>query len=138
MDGQSLWEQVDQLLSAKRFDEAERLLMEKGDIAKQNNQFLQLYYLVPICAQEREAGQQTLFSKVSGLKELLERHTRVKFYIRRIAFGLLEDEEEFCSFCVQNRVSVPELLIETYLHAIHVKKVQTFLQEKIREGKFQI
>lgn len=138
MDGQSLWEQVNELFDRKQYDEVERLLMANGELAKSDRELLKIFYLIPVCTAEREAGQQTLFSKVSGVEELLERDTRVKFYLRRIAFDVLDDEEEFCEFCHQNLVSLPELFIEAYCNAVHKEKVQAFIQRKTAEGKLRI
>lgn len=138
MDIESLRKQLDRLLSMKRADEAERLLTQNAETAKSNNDLLKIYYLLPVCAAEREAGQQTLFMKVSGIEELLERDTKVKFWVRRIAFDVLDDEKEFCRFCAANHVSLQELMIEAYCNAVHKEKVQAFIQRKIAEGKLKI
>lgn len=138
MDIQSLWEQLDRLLSMKKSDEAETLLTQNAQTALSDNDLLRIYYLLPVCTAEREAGQKTLFSKVSGIEELKERDTRVKFQVRRIAFDVLDDENEFCRFCVDNHVSLPELMIEAYCNAVHKEKVQAFIQRKIAEGKLKI
>ncbi len=138
MDIQNLREQVDCLLSMKKADEAEKLLTENAETAKSDKNLLKIYYLIPVCAAEREAGQQTLFTKVSGIEELLERDTKVKFWVRRIAFDVLDDEKEFYRFCTANRVSLPELMIEAYCNAVHKEKVQAFIQRKIAEGKLKV
>lgn len=138
MDRQSLREQVGQLLVMKKCEEAERLLMENAETAKRDRDLLKIYYLLPVCAAEREAGHRTLFTKVSGLEELLERDTRVKFYLRRIAFDVLDDEEEFYSYCAEKHVSLPELFMEAYCNAVHKEKVQTFIQSKIAEGRLKL
>lgn len=138
MDIQSLREQVDHLLSMKKAEEAERLLAENGEIAGSDKDLLRIYYLLPVCSTEREAGQRTLFTKVSCLEELLERDTKVKFWVRRIAFDVLDNEKAFCRFCMDNRVSLPELMIEAYCNAVYKEKVQAFIQRKIAEGKLKI
>lgn len=138
MNMQDLWEQVRELFAQKQYDEVERLLMANGDLAKSHGELIKIYYLIPVCTAEREAGQQILFSKVSGVDELLERDTKVKFYLRRIAFDVLDDEEEFCEFCRQNHVSLQELFIETYSNAVHREKVQAFIQRKTAEGKLKV
>lgn len=138
MDIQSLWEQLDRLLSMKKSDEAEMLLTQNAQTALSDNDLLRSYYLLPVCAAEREAGQKTLFSKVSGIEELKERDTRVKFQVRRIAFDVLDDENEFCQFCADNHISLQELVIEAYCNAVHKEKVQAFIQRKIAEGKLKI
>ena len=137
MDSQSLRKQVDELLTMKKCEETVSLLMENEEIAKYDKDIVKIFYLIPVCNAEREAGQQTLFTKVSGIEELLERDRRVKFYLRRIAFDVLDDEEEFCTFCRRNQVSLPELFIETYCNAVHKEKVQAFIQRKVAEGKLK-
>lgn len=138
MDKRSLVGQVDLLLSIKKPEEAEKLLKEYGELAKSDKKLLKIYFLLPVCEAEREAGQQTLFAKVSGIDELLERDTKVKFYLRRIAFDVLDDEKEFFSFCSANQVSLPELFIEAYCNAVHREKVQAYIQKKIAEGKLKV
>lgn len=138
MDRQSLKEQINELLSRREYDEVESLLTEYGDIAKSDRDLLKVYYMLPVCTAEKEAGQRTLFAKVSSVEELVERETRLKFYLRRIAFDLLEDEEAFYEYCAQNRVSLPELFVVTYCGAVHREKVQAFIQRKIAEGKLRV
>ncbi|MDE7132444.1 MAG: hypothetical protein K2O65_11685 [Lachnospiraceae bacterium] len=138
MDGQNLWEQVNDLFAKKQYDEVESLLLANEKLAKSNRELLKIFYLIPVCTAEREEGQQILFSKVSGVDELLERDTKVKFYLRRIAFDVLDDEEEFCEFCHQNHVSLPELFIEAYCNAVYKEKVQAFIQRKVAEGKLEV
>lgn len=138
MDKESLRKQVAQLLSLKKCDEVASLLMASQDIAKSDRELLRLYYMIPVCNAEREAGQKTLFSKVSSLEELLERDTRVKFYLRRIAFDVMDDEEDFFRYCKKNRVSVSELLITAYCNAVHKEKVQAYIQRKVAEGKLKV
>lgn len=138
MDIQSLREQVDRLLSMKKADEVESLLMENSEIARKNKDLLRIYYLVPVCTAEREAGLPTLFTKVSGIEELIERDIKMKFWVRRIAFDVLDDEKAFYRFCSDHQVSLQELMIEAYCNAVHKEKVQAFIQRKIAEGKLKI
>lgn len=138
MNGQILWEQVNDLFARKQYEEVESLLMANEKLAKSNRELLKIFYLIPVCTAEREEGQQTLFSKVSGIDELLERDTKVKFYLRRIAFDVLDDEEEFCEFCHQNHVSLAELFIEAYCNAVYRDKVLAFIKSKMAEGKLEV
>lgn len=137
MNRQSLKEKVDELLSQQKCDEVENLLSENREVVKSDRELLQIYYLLPVCATEREAGEHTLFTKVSSVGELVERETRLKFYLRRAAFDILDDEDEFCDYCIQKRVSLPELFIVAYCNAVHREKVQGFIQRKIAEGKLR-
>ena len=127
MNRQSLKEKVDELLSQQKCDEVENLLSENREVVKSDRELLQIYYLLPVCATEREAGEHTLFTKVSSVGELVERET----------FDILDDEDEFCDYCIQKRVSLPELFIVAYCNAVHREKVQGFIQRKIAEGKLR-
>lgn len=138
MDKKTLREQIDASFLAKRYDEIERLLTQNKEVAKSDRDLLRLYYMLPIYTAEKEAGQQTIFSKVSGLEELLEREVRLKFYLRRIAFDILDDENEFYRFCRQNKVSLAELFMVAYCNAVHREKVQEFMQRKMAEGKLVV
>lgn len=138
MDRTTLREQIDASFSLKKYDEIEKLLMENKEIAKLDRDLYRAYYLIPIYTTEKEAGQRTIFSKVSDLEELLEREVRLKFYLRRIAFDILDDEEEFYRFCRQNEVSLAELFMVAYYNAVHREKVQEFIQKRMAEGKLVI
>lgn len=138
MDRQSLREQVNDLLSRKECDEAEKLLTSYMEVAKSDRDLLKVYYMIPVCTAEKEAGQRTLFTKVSSVEELVERETKLKFYLRRIAFDILEDDKPFYEYCMQKQVSLPELFIVAYCNAVHREKVQEFIQRKIAEGKLKV
>lgn len=138
MDRKVLREQIDVLFLAKRYDDLERVLTENKEVAKSDRDLLKVYYMLPIYEAEKEAGQRTIFTKVSGLEELLDREVRLKFYLRRIAFDILDDEDEFYLFCRQNRVSLAELFMVAYYNAVHREKVQEFVQRKMVEGKLAI
>lgn len=111
MNRQSLKEKANELLSQRKCEEVENLLSENREVVKSDRELLKIYYLLPVCVTEREAGEPTLFTKVSSVEELVERETRLKFYLRRAAFDILDDEDEFCDYCTQKRVSLPELFI---------------------------
>ncbi len=138
MDRKVLREQIDALFSAKNYDEINELLTENKEVAKSDRDLLKVYYMLPIYEAEKEAGQRTIFSKVSSLEDLLEREVRLKFYLRRIAFDILDDEDEFYLFCRQNRVSLAELFMVAYCNAVHREKVQEFVQRKMAEGKLVV
>lgn len=138
MNRENMRMKVDELLSMGKCDDVERLLMENCDIAKSDRELFRIYYLIPVCTAEREGGERTLFSKVSSVDALMERETRLKFYLRRIAFDLLDDEEEFYQYCSENQISLAELFIVAYCNAIHKEKVQGFIQSKMAEGKLVV
>ena len=65
-----------------------------------------------------------IFSKVSGMEELLERHTRLKFYLRRIDFDVMGNQMDvFYEFLTMNRISSYELLQAVDFSVINRDKV---------------
>lgn len=137
MDRESLKERINELLSQQKCEEAERLLSANREAAKLDKELLKAYYLLPVCKAEKEAGEPTLFTKVLSVEELVERETRLKFFLRRAAFDILDDEAVFCDYCIQKHVSLPELFIVAYCNAVHREKIQDFIRRKIAEGKLR-
>ena len=61
---------------------------EKDEI--NDNDIVTLRYLFPVYKQEKAAEKQTLFEKAGSMERLLERYTRLRFYLRRIDFDLMD------------------------------------------------
>lgn len=110
MDTQQLMRQVNDLLRNKEYDRIKSLLLSYKDITEHDNDLAMICYLCTIYEREKEAGQKTIFSKVSDTDELLERYTALKFYLRRIDFDLVDELETFYRFLLQNHISSFELL----------------------------
>lgn len=129
-----LKEQLNELLATKKFDDIGRMLLSHEDITVQDNNLIMLYYLCRIYEQERKAGQQTVFSKVSSVDELLERYTILKFYLRRIDFGVIDGSLDiFYQFLVWNKVSVYELMQIIDFCVIHKEKVLRIIKGKAKD-----
>ncbi len=139
MDVWTLIENIEKLFQEEDGSQKiEALLLANQELAEYSKPLWKLYYAIPICEAEREAGERTLFSKVSGIMDFLERNTKLKFYLRRIAFDVLDDENEFYQFCIQNQVSIQELMIVIYLSVPKREKVQLFVKEKIEKGELRV
>lgn len=110
MDTQQLMGQVNDLLRNREYDEIKSLLLSYKEITEHNNDLAMICYLCTIYEREKEAGQETIFSRISNTDELLERYTALKFYLRRIDFGLVDELETFYRFLLQNQISSFELL----------------------------
>lgn len=110
MNKQQLKQQINDLLKMGNYDAIKPLLLSNKDTTEHDNDLAMLCYLCTIYDQEKAAGQTTIFSKVSNMKELLKRYTALKFYLRRIDFDVADDMGTFYHFLAQNQVSSFELL----------------------------
>lgn len=123
MDTQQLKQQVNDLFRNHEYDSIKSLLLTYKDITEHDNDLAMTCYLCMIYEHEKEAGQPTLFSKVSDMEKLIERYTILKFYVRRIDYNMLDDTEMFYQFLLQNKVSSFELLGVIDFSVVHKEKV---------------
>lgn len=123
MDRQQLKQQVDSLLKTGDHGEIKSLLLADKDTTEHDNDLAMVCYLCTIYEQEIAAGQRTIFDKAADMQELLERYTALKFYLRRIDFGVVDDMEMFYQFLTQNQVSSYELLRVIDFSVVHKDKV---------------
>lgn len=124
MTALELKKQVNKKIGEKKFDDIKDLLLLYKDITEHDNDLAMTCYLCTIYDQEKEAGQATIFSKISSIETLLERYTRLKFYLRRIDFDIFDDErDEFYKFLFQNQVSSYELLRVIDFSVVNKEKV---------------
>lgn len=85
-------------------------LNENMEIIKFDNDLMTVWYLGLIVNKEMNAGIKTIFEKEDSLESLMERYRRLKFFLRRIENGILEDKDEFYSFLAGCNVSEYELM----------------------------
>ncbi len=124
MDIPELKKQIDRLLADAGYDQIKPLLLSHKAMTERDNDLATVCYLCTIYEQEREAGQDVIFSKISCMRELLERYTKLKFYLRRIDFDIMDSSRnDFDQFLVQNRISSYELLRVIDFSIIHKDKV---------------
>ena len=105
MDALQLKRQVNEMIAGGRYDDIKETLLSWKDTTEHDNELAMLCYLCTIYEQEKAAGQETLFSKVSDMEELLGRYTALKFYLRRIDFGVMDEIDMLFQFLSHQQVS---------------------------------
>lgn len=123
MDAVQLKHKTDEFLQNGRYDEIKALLLSYKNITEKDNDLATVCYLCTIYEQEKAAGQAVLFSKISGIEELLNRYTLLKFYLRRIEFGHEQNLELFYRFLTQNQVTSYELMRIIDFSIVNKKKL---------------
>ena len=124
MNTMTLYTQVNTLLCEHRYDEIKPLLLEYKEATEHDNTLAMTCYLCTVHEREQEAGQPSIFSKVSDTDELIDRYTRLKFFLRRIDFDLLDEGlEDFYTFITQWKISSYELLAAIDFGVVHKEKV---------------
>ena len=124
MDITTLHKKVNDMFAEHRYDEIEPFLREYEGIAENDNMLVTTFYMCQIYDQEKAAGEETLFSKVNTMEELVTRHTRLKFLLRRLDYGVSDDgADSLYRFLVQFRVSSYKLLTTVEYWIIHKDKV---------------
>lgn len=124
MDTEQLKAQVNHLIVLHQYDEIKPLLLANKDTTEHDNMLSMTCYLCTVYEKEQEAGGLSIFDKVSNVEELIERYTRLKFFLRRIDFDLIDDGlEDFYSFITQWKVSSYELLAAIDFGVVHKDKV---------------
>lgn len=134
MNAEQLIQQVNDLFRKHEYDDIKTLLLAHKDTTEHHNGLAMVCYLCMIYEHEKEAGQQTLFSKISDMDELLDRYTALKFYLRRIEFGVADELETFYQFLLQNQVSSYELLGVMDFCVVNKDKVL----KVINDGEFDL
>ena len=124
MDTEQLKEQVNHLIVSHQYDEIKSLLLSDKDTTEHDNMLSMTCYLCTVYEKERATGGVSLFDKVSTVEELIDRYTRLKFFLRRIDFDMIDDGlEEFYSFITQWKVSSYEMLAAIEFGVVHKDKV---------------
>lgn len=123
MNGLELKHQVNKLIAGGDYDAVKPLLLSYKDITEHDNDLAMTCYLCTIHEQEKAAGQESVFAKVGGMDELLERYTVLKFYLRRIDFDVADDIESFYQFLSERRISSYEILRTIDFSVVHKDKV---------------
>lgn len=138
MSADELKKQVNDLIGRGCYDKIKPLLLSDKDTTEHDNELAMTCYLCTIYEQEKMAGQRTIFDKVSDLEALLERYTRLKFYLRRIDFDVMDGGmEDFYQFLLGNQVSSYELLRVAEYCAVHKEKVLRAIKGETEEQNQQ-
>ena len=124
MNTQELKQKINQIIATREYDKILPLLLEHKSMTEQDNELATICYLCIIYEQEKKAGCEVIFSKISCMEELLERYTRLKFYLRRIDFGVIGEQMDiFYEFLTLNQVSPYELLRVIDFSVVNKEKV---------------
>jgi len=102
--------QIDEKIRHSEIRDIRSYLQENMDIIKYDNDLMVVWYLGMVADKEMQAGKKSVFERVASLEELLERYRKLKFYMRRIEYDVIEEAEEFYSFLAEQRVSEFELM----------------------------
>lgn len=102
-------EQIDELLQRKETKDIFSFLQDHMETIKYDNDLMTVWYLEKISQKETEHGLESLFTKENDLESLLERHKKLKFYLRRIEYDIPDDDSEFYRFLMERNISEYEL-----------------------------
>lgn len=101
--------QIDELLRRKETKNIFSFLQDHMETIKYDNDLMTVWYLGKISQRETEHGLESLFTKENDLESLLERHRKLKFYLRRIEYDIPDDDSEFYRFLMERNISEYEL-----------------------------
>lgn len=123
-------EQIDVLLKCGKYDEAVDLIQQNDMAVKGNTELSTIKYLCLIYQQEKRTGNKTIFEKAAGIDLLLDRYTRLKFYLRRIDFNIGRDNlNAFREFFYGNQISLQEVALVVQQAIVHKDKVGRIIEE---------
>lgn len=133
---QKLKAQIGTLFKEGRYEEMEQLIVANEKTAMNDNDIVTLYYLLPVYKQEKAAGKRTLFEKTENVDDLLGRYTRLKFYLRRLDFDIMDGGlDEFYAFLSGNQISVYELVAAIRYSVVHKEKIMQIIEQKVCKQK---
>lgn len=102
--------QIDRWLNQGKTEEIYSCLQEHMEIIKYDNDLMTAWYLGKICEKEAAEGKKTVFGKEKNMENLLQRYLQLKFFLRRIENGILDEPELFYEFLSEKNVSEYELM----------------------------
>lgn len=128
------YKEVEERIDKGRYEEAEILLNGFEDSGKDKNLLL-LKHILDISKAEKEAMiEPQIFTSGLTTNELLERYTRIKFYLRRVEIGEEVKEKEIYDWIHLNGISYIEILINTTHSIIDKKYVLRQVSKAYRAG----
>lgn len=130
MNVQEMREAINRCFAQGHISEMMEILDHNAELVKIDNDLSHIPFAYNVSVQEEQAGVPVLLSKVTCIDELVERSTRLQFYLRRIDFDAAEEcMEEIYRFIVENNVSIYELISTIYLCTFHQDKMLSWLQQ---------
>lgn len=139
MNRQEIREEINRCFAQGDIPKMMEILNNNIEIAKADNDFSNIPFAYNVSIQEEQVGLPILLSKVKSIDELVERSTRLKFYLRRIDFDAADEcMEEIFAFIGENSISVYELISTIYLCTFHKEKMLAWLQDGVQRGRLQM
>lgn len=131
MDEEGIKKRINELMQKKDYEMVWKLLEENQEVY--SNEFAVCQWLFKAYVQERDSNQCTVFEKAGSFEKLIERFTKLKFYLRRIDFGVIDDNvmDEILQFLALNRVSSYELLVVADCSVINKERVLQAITDRV-------
>lgn len=131
MDEEGIKKRINELMQKKDYEMVWKLLEENQEVY--SNEFAVCQWLFKAYVQERDSNQCTVFEKAGSFEKLIERFTKLKFYLRRIDFGVIDDNvmDEILQFLVLSRVSSYELLVVADCSVINKERVLQAITDRV-------
>ena len=120
-------EQIDELLRRKETKDIFSFLQDHMETIKYDNDLMAVWYLGKISQRETDHGLESLFTKENDLESLVERHRKLKVYLRRVEYDIPDDDSEVYRFVMERNISEYELtgMIESSVY--DKEKVMAYL-----------
>lgn len=103
-------EKINKMIQNKESDKILPFLQDNMDTIKYDNDLMVIWYLGMMTQKEIAAGMCSVFEKENSMLDLLDRYHKLKFYLRRIEYDVMEDANEFLMFLSEKNVSEYELI----------------------------
>ena len=131
MDAEGIKKRINELMQKKDYEMVWKTLEENQEVY--SNEFAVCQWLFKAYVQERDSNQCTVFEKAGSFEKLIERFTKLKFYLRRIDFGVIDDNvmDEILQFLALNRVSSYELLVVADCSVINKERVLQAITDRV-------
>lgn len=139
MSALEIREQFNELLQTGRYTEIRKLFDLYADIVGGENDLAIARLMFSVFDQEKEEGQKGLYEKVESLDEIVNRYTKLMFYLRRFEFDIMDSNiDEFNRFLEMNQISSQELFAVMYCGNINREKVLKIIQDKMICGEITL
>lgn len=139
MSALEIREQFNELLQTGRYMEIRKLFDLYADIVGRKNDLAIARLMFSVFEQEKEEGKKGLYEKVESLDEIVNRYTKLMFYLRRFEFDIMDSNiDEFNRFLKTNQISSQELFAVMYCGNINREKVLQIIQDKMVCGEITL
>lgn len=139
MNALEIQDQFNELLQTGRYMEIRKLFDLYADIVGGENDLAVARVMFSVFEQEKEEGQTGVYEKVGSLEEIVNRYTKLMFYLRRFEFDIMDSNmDEFNRFLETNQISSQELFVVMYCGNINREKVLKIIQDKMICGEITL